>query len=201
MIKNLFLQFVNRLKDGELDSNGKKHGSWIERHENGSVAMQGHFNHGEKHGEFSYYRNDGTLSGRQTFEMGYPLGIDEVCNNQGEVYRRTVHFRDSEKILRSNGVEYFDSRNGVIAEKWATVGGLMDGTYEKYFPNGNTKLLGQYETGTEIGEWIYYREDKSIEKKRHYVDGWREYFEEIFDVNENIVETIFYLKDQVINRQ
>ncbi len=40
------------------------------------------------------------------------------------------------------------------------------GKYEEYYPNGQLQVMGTYDShGKEIGEWLYYKTDGSLEKR------------------------------------
>jgi len=51
-------------------SNGELHGTFIDYHNNGIVAVRGQYHYGEKNGEWSYYMGDGGRVAYQKFRKG-----------------------------------------------------------------------------------------------------------------------------------
>jgi antitoxin component YwqK of YwqJK toxin-antitoxin module len=78
-------------------------------------------------------------------------------------------------------VEYFD--NGRISEEGYKIrqyygDGLSEwlqtGTFTNYYPNGNKRLEGEYDSKKrQIGKWVYYNEDGSIKEIEEYASGQR----------------------------
>ncbi len=46
--------------------------------------------------------------------------------------------------------------------------GVPDGEQTAFYPTGQTRLKGQYKAGRQVGHWIWYKEDGSIESQKNY---------------------------------
>jgi antitoxin component YwqK of YwqJK toxin-antitoxin module len=51
-------------RDGQLD------GPWVERHRDGRKAMEGRYRGGEKHGQWTWWYESGTVEEEVSFDMG-----------------------------------------------------------------------------------------------------------------------------------
>lgn len=106
---------------------------------NGEVVEEGYFYVGTKHLRWEKYRNneDHTLVDKEHYEKGFLR--DAVV----------TYYGDTKKIKEVIPYEY----------------GEVQGTYYRFYENGQLEWSGQYQKGRKIGVWINYYDFRN---RRHY---------------------------------
>ncbi len=104
------------------------------------IIEQGYFYLGTKHLRWERYRNDelGTLFDKAHFEKGFPR--DAVV---------TYYSGDTKKIKEVIPYAY----------------GEVQGTYYRFYENGQVEWSGQYEKGRKVGVWVKHYDFRN---RRHY---------------------------------
>jgi antitoxin component YwqK of YwqJK toxin-antitoxin module len=115
------------------------HGPY-EKRIDGKVVEEGYYYVGTKHLRWERYRkgDDGILIDKTHFEKGF---------------------------LRDAKVTYFDSENKKIKEVLPYEYGEAQGTYYRFYENGQVEWIGQYEKGRKVGVWIKHYDFRG---RRHY---------------------------------
>ncbi|WP_276498589.1 toxin-antitoxin system YwqK family antitoxin [Pontibacter litorisediminis] len=105
----------------------------------GEVVEEGYFYVGTKHLRWEKYRNneDHTLVDKEHYEKGFLR--DAVV----------TYYGDTKKIKEVIPYEY----------------GQVQGTYYRFYENGQLEWSGQYEKGRKVGVWINYYDFRN---RRHY---------------------------------
>ena len=91
----------------QWDSQGKKHGSWIERYEDGSMYKQKQYIHGNPEGIWTTWHNNGNKQMLAYFKRGLLHGAFKFWNKEG-VLVVDGHFRNS----KETGQWSFKDHNG-----------------------------------------------------------------------------------------
>lgn len=131
---------------GQLDAEGRRHGEWREPSESGGYST-GHYEHGNKHGVWSYYASDGTRTGETTYRNGLAHGPWWV---ETPAIQMSGHYVD--------GVEHGESRvKTAIADVMSSA------------------TIGSYDMGKKVGVWTTVTESEDIggthRKEETYADG------------------------------
>jgi antitoxin component YwqK of YwqJK toxin-antitoxin module len=126
---------------GEIDPDRYKllHGPYKKKIGD-QVVEEGYFYAGTKHLRWEYYKRDeeGTLRDKEHYDKGFP---------------------------RDAVVTYYDGPDKKIKEVMPYEFGEVQGTYYRFYPNGQVEWSGQYDKGRRIGVWINYYDFRG---RRHY---------------------------------
>ncbi|MCC9135841.1 toxin-antitoxin system YwqK family antitoxin [Pontibacter silvestris] len=114
------------------------HGPYVKKI-GGQIVEEGYFYVGTKHLRWERYRNDeeGTLVDKKHYEKGFQR--DAVVSYYG----------NTKKIKEVIPYEY----------------GEVQGTYYRFYENGQIEWTGQYEKGRKVGVWI---KNYDFRNRRHY---------------------------------
>ncbi|MCP2043146.1 toxin-antitoxin system YwqK family antitoxin [Pontibacter sp. HSC-36F09] len=112
---------------GELDPEQHKvlHGPY-KKEQGGEVVEEGYFYVGTKHLRWERYNRDGILLAKEHFEKGY---------------------------LRDAVVKYYEGTKK-IKEVIPYAYGEVQGTYYRFYENGQLEWMGQYQKGRKVGLWV-----------------------------------------------
>jgi antitoxin component YwqK of YwqJK toxin-antitoxin module len=115
------------------------HGPY-EKRVDGQVIEEGYYYVGTKHLRWEKYRrgDDGILLDKTHFEKGFP--------------------RDAK-------VTYYDGQGKKLKEVIPYEHGEAQGTYYRFYENGQVEWVGQYEKGRKVGVWIKHYDFRG---RRHY---------------------------------
>ncbi len=159
---------------------------WKKFYDDGNIKEEGNSLNDKKIGLWKNYYHNGIISrtinykdnNKQIWKENYSSGklrwkaecIDGIRNGLYKGYFESGEL-SSIGVLKNNlpvgkWKEYYKS--GQLAE----VRKYKDDIYEikSYYPNGILHFIGKrtYDTGTKIGEWIYYKENGEIDEKIKY---------------------------------
>ncbi|RDV11753.1 hypothetical protein DXT99_24015 [Pontibacter diazotrophicus] len=130
-----------RTSNNEVDQARYKvlHGPYVKKID-GQTVEEGYFYIGTKHLRWEKYRPDeeGTLVGKDHYEKGF---------------------------VRDAVVTYYDGAQKQIKEVVPYVYGEVQGTYYRFYENGQVQWSGQYEKGRKVGTWIHYYDFRG---RRHH---------------------------------
>jgi antitoxin component YwqK of YwqJK toxin-antitoxin module len=164
-----FLAFTGGLAQAQVnqtDANGKRHGSWSKKYENGQVRYLGEFNHGIPVNTFKYYFDDGSLRTENVYR-----GKTGVC--------LSLQYGQEEKLaakgifksrLKDSVWTYFDA-NGVVIARETFVKDQRQGKAFKYFANGRPAEIVIYQNGVKEGPFTQYYESGKLMAKGQYKNG------------------------------
>jgi len=196
-LKILFILFFPILALGQgnrVDSEGNKHGDWLETNDDGIPIYRGQFEHGNPVGTFERYHEDGSLQAvlryknqRETYaKLFYPGG--EVVMAEGKYLNQkrdsSWSFYSTEGVLTSKesykkgqkeGLTEIYYADGSISERIHFEDGVKHGVWEQYFENGQPKLKAKVVDGVMYdGQYTaYYPEGRKMVEGK-YVDGKKE---------------------------
>ena len=79
--------------------NGKKHGPWVEYHDNGQLRSKGAYKDGKEHGPWVSYHDNGQLRSKETYEDGKEHGPWVGYTTNGTVWEfMTGTYKNGEKV-------------------------------------------------------------------------------------------------------
>jgi len=68
--------------------------------------------------------------------------------------------------LDGDGIGFYPDGSKATIHHW--VNGVSDGEEAGFYPSGRIKYKGQYKADKQVGHWIWYKEDGSIESEKDY---------------------------------
>lgn len=175
---------VSRERINRYDADNKPHGKWKWFYEDGTLKMEGNFNHGLKNGYFKEYDRKGNLVSVSKYVNGekehkveelskldvktdyWPNGKPKIVatykNGVPEGVRR--EYDKKGKIQKS----YIFHNGKMVAEGIFTDAGLREGTWKEYYEDGSLKSEGNYENDKKTGLWKYYYPNGQLEETGTY---------------------------------
>lgn len=177
-------QNINR-----TDTDGMRQGEWKEFDEDRNIIAEGKYRYGEKDGYWKEYSKKGELLETSKFEEGAVITDAEELSNldikvkyytEGEA-EGNLKFRGTFREGLKHGTHLWFSENGDVDsakvyrnDKLVSKGNMDRGGLRKddwifyYYPDGELKAKGRYETGYKVGPWVYYYKNGEIEQKGKY---------------------------------
>lgn len=186
--------------EGIADETAKKQGFWIHYYETGEKKSEGKYVNDKKTGEWKYYFKNGRLEQIGTYKKGRPDGEWKWYYNSGALEREETFVNGKEEgMLYEYGEEgqiltkgeYFDGLEegpwfyhvGDHTEEGEYKGGLPDGIWKHFYPNGKLRFQGGYNFGEPNGKHKFYYDSGKIMEEGTYIMGakdgnWKEYDKE-----------------------
>ncbi len=178
---------VNRERINRYDANHLPHGKWKWFYDDGSLKMEGNFNHGLKNGYFKEYDRDGNLISVVKYVNGekeekteeltkldiktdyWPNGKPKIVATYKDGIPEGVRREYNEKgeVEKS----YIFKNGKIIAEGILTDAGKKEGLWKEYYLDGSLKSEGYYKEDKKTGKWKYYYPNGQLEETGEYVDG------------------------------
>jgi antitoxin component YwqK of YwqJK toxin-antitoxin module len=112
------------------------HGPYVKRI-NDEVVEEGYFYIGTKHLRWETYNQNGILLDKAHYEKGFPRDA------------RVTYYGNTKKIKEVIPYEF----------------GELQGTYYRFYENGQVEWIGNYEKGRKVGVWIKHYD---FRQRRHY---------------------------------
>jgi len=203
----------------QKDSEGKKHGLWEKRYENGETQYRGKFEHGEPVGIFRRFYDDGSLqavieytdSHTNYATLYYPeVEVKMAEGKYTEQERDSVWtFYSEEGILTSRetykngdkeGLTEIFYADGSISERSMFKEDVKHGIWEQYFNNGNPKLKANVVDGVKYdGKYTTYYPDGIKMEEGNYIDGKKESSWYLFNEDGSVHIIYVYREDEIEN--
>jgi len=147
--------------------NHKVDGVIYVRYEGGSNIISYDIKNGKYWGENKVYNLKGRATIIQTTRNDSL--ISEYANEtylNGVVCKEWIWNRKDDKNIEILNKTYF----GLIDHFWMSAGALgrINGTIRRFYKNGQVKKIKSYVVRKKDGEWIWFRKDGSIKRKRTY---------------------------------
>ncbi len=166
------------------------HGRYQSLYINGSLAIQGYYDHGTSDSLWNYYYENGREKARGSYEGGNQSGQWEYFYESGEKKAQGTYSSDARHgswiyyfengQKKSAGIYYHDLKDGIWnyfyedsnlkAQAYFQQG---KGTYSEFYPNGKLKYTGQNAHDKSEGEWTYYFESGELEARGDFENGLR----------------------------
>ena len=166
----LFVSFLFPLSAvsqiNQLDKDGKKHGVWEPKYENGQSKYRGEFNHGVPVGVFTRWYDDGSLQA----EMNHKNPVTSYA----ELYYPETAIKMAEgKYInqKRDSVWTFYSEDGTLSSKESYRGGSKNGLTEIFYPDGSISERAVFENDEKNGLWEQYFNDGHPKLKANVIDG------------------------------
>jgi hypothetical protein len=100
------------------------------------------------------------------------LWVEPPSNFTGTWRTYWVNGQPSQEISYKNGQRYGESmsfsRAGVKSVVSHVKNGVTDGEEVGFYSSGRTNYIGLYKAGKQVGLWVWYKEDGSIESQKNY---------------------------------
>jgi len=124
------------LRTADPEKHRLLHGPYIKRI-NDEIVEEGYFYKGTKHLRWEKYNQNGILLDKEHFDKGFPRDAT------------VTYYGDTKKLKEVIPYEF----------------GELQGTYYKFYENGEVEWIGQYEKGKKVGVWIKHYD---FRHRRHY---------------------------------
>ena len=188
---------VSRERINRYDAAHRRHGKWKWFYEDGTLKMEGTFDHGLKNGYFKEYDRQGNLLSVSKYVNGekeqkveeltklnvktdyWPNGKPKIVatykNGIPEGVRR--EYNKQGQIEKS----YVFHNGKIIAEGILTDAGRKEGHWKEYYDDGNLKSEGAYKNDNKTGKWNYYYPNGQLQETGIYQNGkpegkWKWYY-------------------------
>ena len=99
-------------------------------------------------------RSDGSLESTTMYIRGVKQGVSRTFNDQGEVVAGAIFEQDE-----------------LVAEGITLKDGTKEGPWREFWPNGQIRAEGMYESGLREGKWTFYRIAGEKEQEGKYRQG------------------------------
>lgn len=153
-----------------FDNNGKRHGVWKKKYNNGRVRYVGKFNHGKEVGTFKYY---------SAANSEFPIVVKEYnnANNTAE-----VKFYTNKGVLESTGkmvgknrigkwVYFHEDGKTIMSEEHYNNEGKLHGFYKTFYKDGKPTEVANYKNGKLDGNYKKYAIKGHIYQDVNYLNG------------------------------
>ncbi len=188
---------VERERINRYDLDSLANGRWKWFYDEETLWQEGTFKHGLKDGYFKEYDREGNLLSATKYVDGEKI---EKAEELVKLEIRTDYYPDgSVKVVGTykdgipEGVrrEYDEEgnikksyifRNGkIVGEGIFTDGGMREGNWKEYYPDGTLKALGSYHNDERVGQWKFYYQGGQLEELGAYINGkpdsvWRWFY-------------------------
>lgn len=201
----------------QTDKEGKKHGIWEKRYENGEIQYRGEFSHGTPIGTLERFYEDGSLQAVMKFRnananyatLYYPetkvvmaegLYSDQKRDSIWTFYSEAgiLTSRESYRDGLKEGTTEIYYEDGSISERILFKEDVKNGTWEQYFNNGNPKLKANVIDGVKYdGKYTTYYPDGIKMKEGKYVDGKKESSWYLFNEDGSVHIIYVYRADKI----
>ena len=170
------------------DDEGLRTGEWKVFHASGRVLESGPYRRDKRHGLFQFFDARGTLVRVERYNMG-ELVLDEtkeeaqpelreVRRSDGSLESTTMYiqgvkqgvsrtFNDQGEVVAG---AIFD-QDELVAEGITLKDGTKEGPWREFWPNGQIRAEGIYESGVREGKWTFYRITGEKEQEGKYREG------------------------------
>lgn len=142
---------------------GKKSGESISYYGNVNLIHSiTNYNNNEIEGEYTYFHASPHVVAAHGFYLNgmNKKGLWEFFYPNGQL--EAYEFYNDEGKLSGKRMGFYP--NGQLKDSVNYINGVKEGLYTAYFDNGNIKESGRYEGGHKTGEWLFFNEDKTIQK-------------------------------------
>ena len=149
-------------------------GKFVETREN-VVIKAGSLKNGKLHGEFTTYREDGSIDKIETFADDV---LNEKRNFENGKLTHVEHYKDG----KLDGKSEFYNENGKLMSVFHFKAEELDGKWENYYESGKLMGVGYFKDGKEDGKWESYYESGKLMGVGYFKDGkedgkWENYYE------------------------
>lgn len=153
----------------QFDSEGKRHGVWRKKYNNGRIRYSGKFVHGKEIGTFKYY---------SAASSEFPIAVREYNNNDNKA---KVTFYTDKGLIESKGSMigkkrigkwlYFHEDGKTVMSEENYVDGKLHGAYKTFFKDGKPTEVANYKDGKLNGNYKKYAIKGHIYQDLNYLNG------------------------------
>ena len=175
-----------------VDDRGRKQGKWRKTYTTGAIRYEGQFRDDHPYGAFKYYYESSALKALTLYSDDGIVARTKTYHENGKMLAQGKYIRQQ----KDSTWKYYSDVDGVlVAEENYSLGalngqsiafypdsgepteiieyknGVKEGTFVKYFPDGNIMAEGKYINDLLQGSYSVYFSDGTIEVKGNYKDG------------------------------
>ena len=156
------------LLTGEFKA-GLKHGLWQTLNKIGQPIMIGHFQNGNRDGQFLYFDNKGKLQAQENYLNDQLHGEQITIHSTGKINTKSEY----ENGVK-NGLYSKFYKTGKLQETGAYLNGEKNGEITWYYDTGDKNIVYTYKNGQLDGPTLIYSKDGSIIEEGRYSKGVKE---------------------------
>jgi len=176
--------FSGELKEGKSQGKiraGKMEGKWTFYHDNGQISGRAYYKNGEPDGEIRDYDLNGKLNATINFQSGKLAGKFVMYKDGNVIFEREY----KNDVLDGKEITYWTgSPTGRIRDEINYKLGKKHGVSASYYPNGKLKYEASYKSGKLNGPYVeYFENGTDIKEKGNYKDNERDGVWEFFDAS------------------
>jgi len=158
--------------DGRTAAMGQMRGSarvgeWTRYYPNGNKQEVCEYVNGELHGTLRRWNEVGELTVEGEYRNGRRTGVWREFYPDGKTLRIERNYSGDEVL---DGPQREFDRNGELIKEETYVRGVRHGLYREWHEAGRIAVEGNYDNGTQVGEWVYYWFNGNRRQERHYDD-------------------------------
>lgn len=180
----------------QLDSNGKRHGSWQKTFDNSKILRyEGQFNHGKPIGTFKFYEaisNKGVLVAKREFSQDSDLADVTFYTTKGNVIGKG---KMKEKIYVGEWLYYHKDSKQLMTQEFYNTTGDLNGVKKVYYLSGNLAETTNYVNGKLEGESITYSEKGKVLRIETYKENKFHGLYKTYDLKGNVTQEGQYFND------
>lgn len=163
-------QFSHAQSDiNKFDKNGKRHGVWKKKYNNGRIRYSGKFVHGKEVGAFKYY---------SPVSSEFPVAVREYNESNNKA---NVKFYTKKGLLESKGMMigkkrigkwlFFNTDGKTVLSEENYVDGKLHGPYKTFYNDGKPTEIASYKNGKLDGAYKKYAIKGHIYQNLNYSNG------------------------------
>jgi antitoxin component YwqK of YwqJK toxin-antitoxin module len=165
IISLLLIPGLSLSQSNQYDSEGRKHGEWVEKWSNGNLKMRGTFEHGIPTGELVKYDKNFNIEVKYIFQENDSVLVTFYHPN-GKTMSEGVYV-DQKKQGLWRTFDYY----GDLLSIANYVNDELHGEYRVFYPGGALMRKTEYLANQETGLRVDYYEDGTVKFHGHVVDG------------------------------
>lgn len=184
---------ISYFKDGTISykrefEDDEAVGFYRSNYRSDSIYAEGNYYKGNQECTWYYYYPNGQLEKEQWFEKGKVKGESVEYSVSGVPDLKTIYSEPGlfsgyvsfdtsgavvDSVFLKNGTGNFVLKGASGNDQFSGeyLGGMANGEFKWFYPDGSPEVEGQYEHDKRTGTWTYYHPNGEISSKGEYVEG------------------------------
>jgi antitoxin component YwqK of YwqJK toxin-antitoxin module len=142
-------------------------GIYREYYPNGQLFVEGQYQRGRQHGEWTFYFDDGKINRKSTYNNGQPDGAWDVFRADGTLSAK----RSFKNGVRDGEWITYDETGKKPLREEHYLNGKADGVWKVWFPSGKLKQQAGFKEGMRHGATLEWNENGEKTIEINYADN------------------------------
>jgi antitoxin component YwqK of YwqJK toxin-antitoxin module len=157
--------FAQNNELNQRDNQGRKHGEWTKKYDNGQAIYIGEFEHGKPVGTFKRFYPDGTLKAVMNYKTPQKV-FTELFNKKGTKQAEGIYYNRK----KDSTWKLYDTKGNLVSiESYDK--GVREGKSVKFYPDGDTSQVMRWKSGKKHGVFKQFFENGNIKMQGRYING------------------------------